>query len=806
MNTDLDPKRFESCKGKIVITNCIIVICVLIGLKEVLMLSKHVRKVYRQAKHKLDEDTWPPEQLTKFIPVVVMHHCGHYNSEETVALAELLFSLDLNDVVFATGNQYIIAQHPKLKNHSDHFQTFLNTSKVTKDVEEILAPLEENDDPQLMLIEGAPGIGKTVLLKEIAYRWSKGSSLSKFKLVFLLCLRDQRIQQLSSVGDLIDNFLKYHPRHVEIAELCNDYFFENGGEDILFLLDGFDELPKKLKEDSLIASIIKRMLFPECSIIITSRPHATIHLRRDATCRVDVLGFTEDEKVHFIQSSLKQRPKAIIKLTQYLNIHSSINNLCSVPFNIAALLFLYKQNIPLPKNSTELYDSFICQTICCHLAKHGKTNKKNVTNFENFPDLYCHVIQKLSFLSLSALDIDRLVFTLEEIKRFCPEIETVPEAINGFGILQAVEYFGISCSRTTFNFVHYSVQEYLAAYCVAKLLLPDEELKILQQKFWSNTHSNMFSMYVAMTKGQNPAFKRFLSDGNCMVRIANKFLDDQLKCLRLFKCFYEAEDEDMYSYIEKATVFKSKAISLRFNKLSPSDMECLGLFLTSSANKHWQALNLTSCYIKDHDIRALHHAIVGAPSPIKLAINAVDLPANYITSSSDICISDLVINCSIRSLGASGNKSLGETLQFYTMISHPLSVLEYLWLAGNRLTTTSATFLFKSLRKPNKIKWLIITDNLIDDGICDEIVATLQTNTTLQKLLMSSNPISSEGANKVIDSLFSNDTLSTLWLPGYPDDVTSAMKSKLENVNENRRIKENHAEINIKFVDIQDPS
>ena len=765
-----------------------------------LMLSKHVKKVYKQTKHKLDEDTWPPEQLQEFIPVVVMHHRGQYNS---VALTEMLYSLDLDDIVFASSNQCIIARHPKLKDHSDHFQTFLNTSKVTEDVEEILAPLEENDDPQLMLIEGAPGIGKTVLLKEIAYRWSKGSSLSKFKLVFLLCLRDQRIQQLSSVNDLIDNFLKYHPRRAEIAELCSDYFFENGGEDILFLLDGFDELPKKLKEDGLIASIIKRMLFPECSIIITSRPHATVHLRRDATCRVDVLGFTEDEKVHFIQSSLKQRPQAITELTQYLNIHSSINNLCSVPFNIAALLFLYKHNVSLPKNSTELYNLFICQTICCHLAKHGKTNKKNITNFENFPDLYCHIIQKLSFLSLSALDINRLVFTFEEIKQFCPEIETVPEVINGFGILQAVEHFGISCSLTTFNFVHFSIQEYLAAYCVAKLP-PDEELKILQQKFWSNTHSNMFSMYVAMTKGQNPAFKQFLSDGNCMVRIAGKFLDDQLKCLRLFKCFYEAEDEVMYGYIDKATVFNSKAISLRFNKLSPSDIECLGLFLISSATKHWRALNLTSCYIKDYDIRALHHVVVGTTSPIKL--DAVDLPANYITSSSDSCISDLVINCSVRSLGVSGNRSLGETLQFYTMISHPLSVLEQLWVSGNCLTTMSVTFLFKSLRKPNKIKWLIITDNLIDDGICDEIVATLQTNTTLEKLLMSNNPISSEGANKIIDSLFSNDVLSMLWLPGYPDDVTSAMKSKLENVNEYRRINANHTEINIKFMNIQDPT
>ena len=452
---------------------------------------------------------------------------------------------------------------------------------------------------------------------------------------------------------------------------------------------------------------------------------------------------------------------------------------------MSALLYVYKQNIPLPRNSTELYNLFICIIICCHLAKHDKTNKKNILDFAKFPDPYYQIIRNLSVLSLQALDINQLVFTLEEVKKFCPEIENVPEFINGLGILQAMKHFGISCSMVTFNFIHFSIQEYLAVYCLANLPL-DEELKFFSKSFGIKL-TNMFSMYVAMTKGQHSAFKQFLSDGNSTVRIAHKFLNDQLKCLRLFKCFYEAEDEAMYSYIDKATVFNSKTISLRFNSLSSSDMECLGLFLTSSTIKQWRAMNLTSCYIQDYDIRTLHHAIVGTSSPI--TIDAIDLPANFITSSSDSCISDLVINCSVKSFGASGNKSLGKTLQFYTMISHPLSMLEQLWLAGNRLTTTSATFLFKSLRKPNQIKWLVITDNLIDDDICDEVVATLQINKTLTKLLISSNPISGDGAHKIIDSLFFNNVLSVLWLPaaGYPNDVINTMETKQENINESRK-------------------
>ena len=162
-------------------------------------MSKHAKRVYKRTKYRLSETTWPPEQPKEFTPVVLMHHQSQPSSKDAIALTKALYSIDLNDInaVFATGNQYIINQHPKLKCHGDCLQTFIYTSKVTKDIKEILAPLEENDDPQLILIEGAPGIGKTILLKEIAFKWSENHLLAKFKLVLLLCLRDQRVQKLS---------------------------------------------------------------------------------------------------------------------------------------------------------------------------------------------------------------------------------------------------------------------------------------------------------------------------------------------------------------------------------------------------------------------------------------------------------------------------------------------------------------------------------------------------------------------------------------------------------------------------------
>lgn len=58
-------------------------------------------------------------------------------------------------------------------------------TNVTTDIAKILLMLEQKASP-FILIEGAPGIGKSVLLKEIAYRWAIMEQLQTFKLLIIL--------------------------------------------------------------------------------------------------------------------------------------------------------------------------------------------------------------------------------------------------------------------------------------------------------------------------------------------------------------------------------------------------------------------------------------------------------------------------------------------------------------------------------------------------------------------------------------------------------------------------------------------
>ena len=406
--------------------------------------------------------------------------------KQATAVAQLIQTGDVDDITSLANNQSVSKHRPRLDSN-ESLQEVLDSSTVTKELTEILAPLEQSKDPQFILIEGAPGIGKSMLLKELAYRWGNKQLLKTFKLVLLLSLRNPTVQQASLIKDLLQLFCnRGDTRATQIATTCSDYLVQNDGKDLVFLIDGFDEYPEELRKNSLIADILKRKVLPYCALVVASRPHATVYLRERATVRVDILGFTEVERNQFIQQALKEQPQSIKELTQYLEDHFTISSLCVVPFNMVVLLFLYQQraslpNNSLPNNSTQLYNYFICLTIRRHLAKYGYHVDNTITDLSNLPDPCSKIIQQLSRFSLEALNNNKLVFIFDEIKAACPDIETIPGAINDFGLLQAVQHFDINGEKMTFNFLHFTIQEFLAAHHVASLS-PSEELKILKEK------------------------------------------------------------------------------------------------------------------------------------------------------------------------------------------------------------------------------------------------------------------------------------------------------------------------------------
>ena len=753
----------------------------MLGVNTINQLSNKVKRLNVHARFRVNEKTWPPNHLKKYTPLVLIHHQDLDTAKHSAAIAklELVHSGEIHKNISKTNNP----KHFKL---DEPAKELVNISKITKDISEILTTLEAGSNKELILIEGAPGIGKTILLHEIAYQWGDEKLLQTYKLVLLVHLRDPVVQEMSTIHSLLQLFCKGDRKAIEIANACDDYLRNNNGKDLIFLFDGYDELPAAYQENSLIASIINREVLSDCGLIVSSRPHASVSLRGQASVRVEILGFTEQEREHYIQQALKGQPHSIKELTNYLDNHWTISNLCFVPFNMVVLMFMYKKGF-LPNNSIELYDYFVCLTVCRHLAKsnHADSLNNTISDIQNLPEPCGRIVKQLSKLSLEALNDNKLIFTSADIETACPDIVSNPEAINGFGLLQTVDHVGLTGTIKTFNFVHFSIQEFLAAHYVAHLS-PEQELLVIKEYFWSPLHFNMFAIYVALTKGQHLSFKEFLSGGNKEVIIADQFLNDQLKCVRLFRCFHEACDDKMCKAIESAETFncrKGRRVELSDTRFSHSELESVTLFLTCSSCKKWgEGLNFYRCYIQDQGIRILHRRLISSG----IAITKLWLDSNGLTSSSSSLISDIVINCKVKTLWIDGNKVVGEDDGFHNMFSDPTSVLEYLHMADANLTSTGAIKLFSSLAIGNKLKILWITSNEISDEAVPVICQTLQHNTSLIILKMGGNTFTEKSTELIVNSLKCNDTLKQLGLPEYAEEVKEKIKIQTSIINEKR--------------------
>ena len=356
--------------------------------------------------------------------------------------------------------------------------------KTPIEFSDIVQDLPDTALEKVILVEGAPGVGKSTFAWELCRRWERGEIAQQYRLVLLLRLRDDRISKAQNLRDLL-----YHPKD-SVCDAVEENVIDTFGDKCLIILEGFDELPDTCRmESSLFLNLINGQLLPLATILVTSRPWAASALldmcHHNIFKHIEILGFTETQIEKYVQSTFTDeknpekdpmQEKDIEDTMTYIAKYPQIKACMYIPLNSAIVVSVYKESKAgrciLPKTLTDLYYA-LTQTLLLRYLRGHPVHKKirHIQSFEK--DLPQEVYEQL--LEISEIAYNGIYTDWGDSVQLI--YSDLPPTFETLGLMQAVSQMYVTQGvNVSHNFLHLTVQEFLAALHISNMP-PDKQLK-----------------------------------------------------------------------------------------------------------------------------------------------------------------------------------------------------------------------------------------------------------------------------------------------------------------------------------------
>ena len=608
---------------------------------------------------------------------------------------------------------------------------------------EDVGKLSSHHQHQLVLIEGAPGVGKTTFSWEFCRKWSIGEILQGHSLLLLLPLRDNSLKAAKTLTDLF-----YHPNS-ELQQAVVQEVTSSQGKGVAIWLEAWDELDHEPREKaSVFLDLIHGRILSLATVFVTSRPWASEYLRENCghriTQHVEILTSAKDQIEHYIsKAEAEAQPSSFAaKFTDYLSSNPVIRAAMYTPVTakMAAEVFTWSQHTESPPTTTmtELFTAFTLKTLVDHLSTHPVYHKQQlkVTTFSDLPTAVYKQFQDLCRMAYEGiLNRQQLVFSATHL----------PTGFAPLGLMQEVPQLYTEGRASSYHFIHLTLQEYLAAIHISQLPSPDQTR--LFQEHMDTGHFKMTIRFLAGLTKLPPD-------------ITNKLLESDNTKLICFHLLFEAKDISMHMTTQTLGLVENVVKS--HYSWTPLDYYVTGHAISHS-NCPWK-LDFNNYFIDDEKFELFCQ---GCAAPGGTGCRGHISHANF--NGSDI---------TARSLQS-----------FLNIPPHMLLNMRNLYLRHTKLDKNACDLLAKAVPSMSELRTLSLSDNLIGSGgaveviralcgsgveylnldntgigepDCEALCELLKSSHSFQYLYIPQNNLSSESVASIITGLSHNSSLTDL--------------------------------------------